>query len=132
MRRSLAGRHGRGGFSPELVYRSAVPPARPIRQPVPPIIHNTVHQTVVHLHQTTRRHVFNRFTAAGTGMAGLIIRQTPERPAPEDRMDPSRPTLIASRLLRLLSTESAQKALVPYFHSIVRNFLEQEREIWQS
>lgn len=105
---------------------------RTIRQPAPQIIHNTVHQTVVHLHQTTHRHVFNRFTAAGSGLS-LVVRQAPAHPAPEpDGIDPSRPTLIAGRLLRVLSTDSAQKVLQPFFCRIVQSLLEQEREIRQS
>ncbi len=132
LRRSRAGRHGHGGFAQELIYRSVAPLARPIRQPAPQIIHNTVHQTVVHLHQTTHQRVFNRFTAAGSGMTELIVRQAPAPPPPENGIDPSRPTLIAGRLLRVLSTDSAQKVLQPFFYRIVQNFLEQEREIRQS
>lgn len=132
MRRSRAGRHGRAALPQELVYRSVRPLARPIPQPAPRIIHNTVHQTVVHLHQTTHQHVFNRFTAAGNGTTELIVRQAPAHPLPEDSIDPSRPTLIASKLLRVLSTESAQKVLQPFFHRIVQQFLKQEREIRQS
>ena len=102
-----------------------------IRQPAPQIIHNTVHQTVVHLHQTTHQHVFNRFTASGSGMTELIVRQAPAPPPPEDSIDLSRPTLMASRLLRVLSTDSAQKVLQPFFYRILQSFLEQEREIRQ-
>lgn len=132
MRRSRAGRHGRAAGSQELVYRSARPPARPIPQPAPQIIHNTVHQTVVHLHQATHQRVFNRFTAAGNGTTELIVRQAPAHPLPEDRIDPSRPTLMASRLLRVLSTESAQKVLEPFFCRMVQRILEREREVWRS
>lgn len=132
LRRSRAGRHGRGGTPPELIYRSVAAPARPVRQPAPQIIHNTIHQTVVHLHQTTQQRVFNQFTAAGTEAAELIVRQTPTLPAPEGGIDSSRPTLMAGRLLRILSTGSARKVLQPYFDRIVRDVLEQEREIWQS
>lgn len=132
MRRSCAGRHGRAAVSQELVYRSARPLARPVSRPAPRIIHNTVHQTIVHLHQTTHQHVFNRFTAAGNGITELIVRQAPAHPRPEDSIDPSRPTLMANKLLRVLSTESAQKILQPFFYRIVQHFLEQEREVWRS
>lgn len=132
MRRSRAGRHGRGGAAPELIYRSTVPLTRTIRPPAPRIIHNTVHQTVVHLHQTTHQHVLNRFTAAGNGITELIVRQAPAHPLPEDRIDASRPTLIAGKLLRVLSTDSAQKVLEPFFCRIVQRILEQEREVRQS
>lgn len=132
MRRSRAGRHGHGGTSQELIYRRTIPLTQTIRQPAPQIIHNTVRQTVVHLHQTTHQHVINRFAAAGNGITELIVRQAPAHPRPEDSIDPSRPTLMANKLLRVLSTESAQKILQPFFYRIVQHFLEQEREVWRS
>ena len=132
MRRSRAGRHGHDGTSQELIYRSTVPLTRIVRQPAPQIVHNTVHQTVVHLHQTTYKHEFNRVAAAGNGITELIVRQAPSHPLPEDRIDPSRPTLIASKLLRVLSTDSAQKVLEPFFCRMVQRILEREREVWRS
>lgn len=132
MRRSRAGRHGRTAVSQELVYRTVRPPARPVLRSAPRIIHNTVQQTIVHLHQTTHQRVVNRFTAAGGERAELIVRQAPPHPSPENSIDPSRPALMAGKLLRVLSTESAQKVLRPFFYRIVQNFLEQEREIRQS
>lgn len=131
MRLSRAGRHGRSEAAQELVYRKLRPTIPPVQPPIQRIIHNTVHQTVVHLHQTTHRHVVNH-TAAGSGTAELIVRQTLAPPATEDRIDPSRPTLMASRLLRVLSTDSAQKIVQPYFYRIIQSFLEQEREIRHS
>lgn len=111
------------------MYRRTRPPERPIPQPAPRIIHNTVHQTIVHLHQTKHQRVFNRFTAAGGERAELIVRQAPPPPSPENSIDPSRPTLMANKLLRVLSTESAQKVLQPFFYRIVQSFLEREREV---
>lgn len=132
MRLSRAGRHGRAEAAQELVYRKLRPLIPPIRPPVQRVIHNTVHQTVVHLHQTTHRHVVNHTAAAGSGAAELIVRQTLAPPAVEDHIDPSRPTLMASRLLRVLSADSAQKIFQPYFYRIIQSFLEQEREIRHS
>ena len=129
MRRSRAGRHGRATVSQELVYRSARPLARPILQPAPQIIHNTVHQTIVHLHQTTHQRVSNRFIVTGGETAELIVRQAPPPLTPENSIDPSRPTLMAGRLLRVLSTDSAQKVLEPFFCRIVQRILEREREV---
>lgn len=131
-RLSRAGRRRWDARAPELVYRTARPLARTIQPPAPRIIQNTVHQTVVHLHQTTHQRVFNRVNHAGGGKAELIVRQTPAHPPREDGIDPSRPTLVASRLLRVLSTDSAQKVLQPYFYGIIQRFWKQEREIWQS
>lgn len=132
MRRSSAGRHGTGGGAPELIVRSMVPVTRIVRQSVPQIVHNTIRQTVVHLHQTTNRYRLDRSAPAGDGRTELIVRQAPAQPLPDERFDPSRPTLIANRLLRILSTDSAQKVLQPFFHRIVQNFLEQEREVRQA
>ena len=132
MRLSRAGRHSRSARHLELAHRTMRPPARPVPPPAPRIIQNTIHQTVVHLHQTTHQRVFNRFTAAGYGTAALIVRQAPAPPAPEDGIDPSRPTLIAHKLLRILSADSAQRVLQPFFYRIYQGFREQEREIWRS
>lgn len=87
---------------------------------------------MIHLHQTTHQTVYNRLAAAGSGRTELIVRQAPVPPPPEDAIDPSRPTLVAGRLLRVLSTDSAQKVLQPFFYRIVQSFLKQEREVRQS
>ena len=132
MRLSRAGRHSRHARHLELAHRTMRPPARHVPPPAPRIIQNTVHQTVVHLHQTTHQRVFNHFTTAGYGTTALIVRQAPAPPAPEDGIDSSRPTLIARKLLRILSTDSAQRVLQPFFYRIYQGFREQEREIWHS
>ena len=132
MRPSRAGRHSRGARSLELAHRNMRPPARPVPPSAPRIIQNTIHQTVVHLHQTTHQRVFNRITTAGYGAAALIVRQAPPTPAPKDGIDPSRPTLIAHKLLRILSTDSAQRVLQPFFYRIYQGFREQDREITHS
>ena len=87
---------------------------------------------MVHLHQTTHQRVFNRITAAGYGAAALIVREAPAPSAPKDGIDPSRPTLIAHKLLRILSADSAQRVLQPFFYRIYQGFREQEREVWRN
>lgn len=112
--------------SPELVHRTARPPARPAPPPAPRIIQNTVHQTVVHLHQTTHQHI-RSWIAAGTGGRGpvLLVRQTAPPPGNGHIMDPSRPVRTARRLLRILSTESVRRIMLPFYRKLFRGFWEQ-------
>lgn len=122
-RRSRAGRFG--SRPPELVYRSTRPLVRTVQLPAPRIIQNTVHQTVVHLHQTTRQHVLNRLSAAGDGRGGATLAI---QPADGGAMDGSRPALTARRMLRILSTESARRTLWPFYQELFQELLNRERE----
>lgn len=123
-------RHGLSARPPELVYRTARPLARPAPPPAPRIIQNTVHQTVVHLHQTTHQHILNRLSAARDprGSTALLVRQTAVGPPPDGPTDESRPALAARRMLRVLSTESARQALRPFYRELLQGLLEEKRE----
>lgn len=123
-------RHSLSARLPELVYRTARPLARPTPPPAPRIIQNTVHQTVVHLHQTTHQHILNRLSAARDprGNTALMIRQTAVGPASDGPMDESRPALAARRMLRILSTESARQTLRPFYREMLQGLLEEKRE----
>ncbi len=112
------------------MYRSTRPLVQPAQPPAPRIIQNTVHQTVVHLHQTTHQHILNRLSAAegGRGSTTLLVRQTAIQPADGGAMDASRPTLAARRMLRILSTESARQTLRPFYQQMFRELLIRERE----
>lgn len=114
----------------ELVYRNTRPLAGPVPPPAPRIIQNTVHQTVVHLHQTTHQHILNRLSAArdAQGNTTLLVRQAAARPSSDGPMDESRPVLAARRMLRVLSTESARQTLRPFYRDMLRELLERERE----
>jgi len=127
---SRAGRHRQDLRVQELVYRHTRPLARPVPPPAPRIIQNTVHQTVVHLHQTTHQHILNRLSAAGDGRGSttLLVRQTALPPPPDGAMDESRPALAARGLLRVLSTESAQRTLRPFYRELLQELLARERE----
>lgn len=131
---SRAGRHSPAARFQELVYRNARPPAQPARPPAPRIIQNTVHQTVVHLHQTTHQHILNRLSAArdGQGNTTLLVKQTAARPMPDSGTDDSRPALAARRMLRVLSAESARQTLRPFYRNMLQELLEQEREEYRS
>jgi len=129
-----AGRRRPGTHAPELVYRNMRPLVQPtIQPPAPRIIQNTVHQTVVHLHQTTHQHILNRLSAAGGGRehTTLLVQQTAMQPAPESAMDGSRPALAARRMLRILSAESARQTLRPFYRGMLQGLLEQEREAYR-
>lgn len=126
---SGAGLRRRGAPAQELVYRTARPPVRPVRPPAPRIIQNTVHQTVVHLHQTVHRHITRPAAApGGRGRAAPSARPAPAAPAGAAVMDPSRPARTARRLLRILSTESARQAMRPFYWDLLRRLLAKERE----
>lgn len=129
VRLSAAGR-GWGLPFPELVYRNTRPLARTIRPPAPRVIQNTVHQTVIHLHQTTRRYTLSRLSAVGTGRgaAVLLVRQAAVQPVRDGAVDASRPALAARRLLRLLSAESARQTLRPFYQKLFRELLARELE----
>jgi len=127
---SCAGRHSQSLRAQELVYRSTRPLVRPVPPPAPRIIQNTVHQTVVHLHQITHQHILNRLSAAGGGRGNttLLVRQTAVQPAPDGAIDESRPALAARRMLRVLSTESARQTLRPFYRELFQEILARERE----
>lgn len=127
---SRAGRHSPSARSQELVYRSTRPIVQTPPPPAPKIIQNTVHQTVVHLHQTTHQHIRSQITAraGGQGHTTLLVRQSAAHPAEENVMDPSRPMWTARRLLRILSMESARQTMRPFYQTMFRGFWEQERE----
>lgn len=128
-----AGRRRPGTHAPELVYRNMRPLVQPIQPPAPRIIQNTVHQTVVHLHQTTHQHILNRLSAAKGGRENttLLIKQTAIQPVAESAMDESRPALAARRMLRILSAESARQTLRPFYRGMLQGLLEQEREAYR-
>ncbi len=124
-----AGRHSRTARSCELFYRRARPPQRPL-QPPPKIIHNTIHQTVVHLHPASHCHTQSRITVqtARHGRAALLVGRAPAAPAAGHGLDLSRPSRIARRLLRILSMESARRIMRPFYQDMFRRFWARERE----
>lgn len=127
---SRADRHSRNARPQDLVYRSTRPIVQTLQPPAPKIIQNTVHQTVVHLHQTTHQHLRSQITASAGGRehTTLLVRQSTALPAEENLMDPSRPMWTARRLLRILSMESVHHAMRPFYQKMFQGFWEQQRE----
>lgn len=127
---SRAGRHGRHTRAQELVYRNTRPLVQTVQPPAPRIIQNTVHQTVVHLHQTTHQHIRSQITAraGGQGHTTLLVRQSAASPAEGSVIDSSRPAWTARRLLRILSMESARRTMRPFYQEMFQGFLEQSQE----
>lgn len=101
-----------------------------VQPAAPRIIQNTVHQTVVHLHQTTHQHIRSQITARadGQGHTTLLVRQSAASPAEGSVIDPSRPAWTARRLLRILSMESARRTMRPFYQEMFQGFLEQAQE----
>ncbi len=104
------------------------PPALVLRRERPSTVktvveRRTVQQTVVHNHitQVVRGSLCPRRDTAPR----LLPQPGPEREEPDDR---SRPTLWAQRLVRLFSVGSARRELRPFFHTVVQNVLDGERE----
>lgn len=118
----------------ELLYkRLALPPPPPVipRQNV----HNTIYQTVVHLHQTTLQHIHRQIHAASYLRQDaflLVLPQLAPQQVRQDGLDPSRPTRAAHTLLRIFSRESAKRELRPFYSDVVRSVLREEQERYKS
>ncbi len=105
------------------------PPDLVLRRDRPRVVRTVVErraapQTVVHNHitQVVRQTVCHRRDTV------FRLLPPPGREAEEAGEDRSRPTLAAQRLVRLFSAESARRELRPFFQTVVRNVLEEERE----
>lgn len=113
-----------------LIHRRMRPAAPP-----PPretkIIRNTVHQTVVHIHQSVLNQ--SRITMVHhlrQDALLLLLPQIQSRPREPDYL--SRPTRSAKMLVRIFSRESARRELQPFFSDVVRGMLKEEQERYRS
>lgn len=132
--RSALGRHSAQHRRLELVYRRSQP-ILPLQQRAPQIIHNTVHQTVVHVHQTTLQHIRRQIHSASylRQNAFLLVLPQPAAVRPHgDRLDPAQPTRAAHTLLRIFSKESARREMKPFYSDVVRGVLQEEQERYKS
>lgn len=96
------------------------------------MIHNTVRQTVIHLHQENRLHILSQAVPPARAPRELRLLAAGASPARPEGDDPSRPARAARRLARLLGAESARQVLKPLFRDMLRTVLREERERWHS
>lgn len=130
IRRSRAGRHTSQGTDLPLVVPTRRRPPRPAR----PVVHNTLHQTIVRIYPTRQLYLLHRTHELHTlhTQAFLLVVPPPRRDPPAPGPDFSRPTRTARRLLRLFSMESARRQLRPFYSHIVRSVLREEQERYRS
>lgn len=117
----------------ELIHRRTAPPRAPA--PPRPNIYNTVHQTVVHLHQINPRQIHRQIITAGCPRKDALPFLLPPLTAPggrPDQPDPARPIQAARALIHIFSKESAKRELRPFFGGVVRGVLREERERYKS
>ncbi len=117
-------------YSPGFRRGAPFPPALVLRRERPSTVktvveRRTVRETVVHNHitQVVRQTVFRG--------RDTVYRLPPPMGQPrqgQEDDDRSRPTLAAQRLVRLLSIGSVRREIQPFFHTVVRNILDGERE----
>lgn len=113
-----------------LIYRrvraAAAPPPRETK-----IIRNTVHQTVVHIHQTVLNQ--SRITAVRYQRKDAFLLFLPQiQPRPREPDYLSRPTRSAKLLVRIFSREGARRELRPFFSDVVLGVLKEEQERYRS
>lgn len=113
-----------------LIHRRVRPAAPP-----PPretkIIRNTVHQTVVHIHQTVLNQ--SRVTTVRHLRQNAFLLLLPRiQPRPREPDYLSRPTRSAKLLVRIFSRESARRELRPFYSDVVRGVLKEEQERYRS
>lgn len=117
----------------DLVHRKAqaVPPA-----PVKPaqVIHNTVYQTIVHVHHTTLQHIRRQINTASylRQDAFLLVLPQPAAQPRGNHLDPAQPTRAAHTLLRIFSKESVRREMRPFYSDVVRGVLQEEQERYKS
>lgn len=114
--------------SPPPRHSAPLPPAlilrRERRATVKTVVERrTVHQTVIHNHITQ---VLRGAVRPGRDTALRL--PPPSGAAREEADERSRPTLAAQRLVRLFTAGSARRELRPFFHTVVQNVLDGERE----
>ena len=125
--------HVRMGNTPSLIYRrirAQYPPA-----PVAAKVihhHNTIHQTVLHLHQVTHRHLYQQARITNLLRQDAFLVVLAQQQPRQDMMDPMRPTQSAQKIVHLFSMESAQRELRPFYSNVVRSVLLEEQERYKS
>lgn len=118
----------------ELLHkRQIILPPQPVTQRQ--TVHNTIYQTVVHLHQTTLQHIHRQIHAANYLRQDaflFVLPQVVSQQVRQNTLDPSRPTRAARTLLHIFSRESAKRELRPFYSDVVRSVLREEQERYKS
>lgn len=97
-------------------------------------IHNTIYQSVVHVHRTTLQHIRQQIHAASYLRQDAFLFVLPRLVArlPGDRLDPAQPTRAAHTLLRIFSKESAKREMRPFYSDVVRSVLREEQDRYKT
>lgn len=97
-------------------------------------IHNTIYQSVVHVHRTTLQQVRQQFHSASYLRQDAFLLILPRLAArlPEERLDPARPARSAHVLIRLFSKESAKREMRPFYSDVVRSVLREEQDRYKT
>ena len=97
-------------------------------------IHNTIYQSVVHVHRTTLQHIRQQVHAASYLRQDAFLFVLPRLVArlPGDRLDPAQPTRAAHTLLRIFSKESAKREMRPFYSDVVRSVLREEQDRYKT
>lgn len=116
----------------ELIHRRlrpAPPPALPPRE-----VHNTIYQSVIHLHQTTLQCIRQQIHTASYLRQDAFLFVLPQLAAQvrSDALDPAQPARVAHTLLRIFSKESAKREMRPFYGDVVRGVLREEQERYKS
>lgn len=113
-----------------LIYRR-MRPAAPSWPRETKVVHNTVHQTVVHIHQTVLKQS-QIMSVRGPRQGALSLLLPRIQPWPREPDPLSQPTRTAKMLVRVFSRESARRELRPFYSDVVRGVLQEEQERYRS
>lgn len=108
--------------------------AQPAPVTVPQEIHNTIYQSVVHVHRTTLQHIRQQIHAASYLRQDAFLFVLPRLAAylPGERLDPAQPTRAAHTLIRIFSKESAKREMRPFYSDVVRSVLREEQDRYKT
>lgn len=98
------------------------------------MIHNTIYQSIVHIHQTTLQHIRQQIHTASYLRQDAFLLVLPRAAAQPrgERLDPAQPTRAAHTLLRIFSKESAKREMKPFYSDVVRGVLREEQDRYKS
>lgn len=127
------GRHSILSTPMSLIQRRSQT-APPAPAAVPQEIHNTIYQSVVHVHRTTLQHIRQQIHAAGYLRQDAFVLLLPQLALrlPGQRLDQAQPTRAAHTLIRIFSKESAKREMRPFYSDVVRSVLREEQDRYKT